>query len=260
MSMVRPWQPAADAAGTGEPGKRRGGGALWSLMNRKKAMLALALLVPAPSLGVLAGMVWFPGTPVGKGIFVASKLWLFAWPAIWLKWVDRDRFGLSPARHGGFAAGLVSGMVLGLVVLLGYLAFGRRLIDLPFFTGKMREIGLGSLPGYLGGAAYWILVNSVMEEYVWRWFVYAKCETVGGPGRAVVFSAFCFTIHHFIALWSCCSAPVATACSLGVFLAGTTWSFIYMRYRSIWPAYLSHAIVDVAVFGVGGLMLATGAG
>jgi len=43
---------------------------------RRRAILALALLVPAPSIGTLAAMVLFPGTALGKGLFAASKLWL----------------------------------------------------------------------------------------------------------------------------------------------------------------------------------------
>jgi uncharacterized protein len=39
--------------------------------------------------------------------------------------------------------------------------------------------------------------------------------------------------------------------SLGVFAGGAVWSHLYLRTRSIWPGYLSHALADVAVFAVG---------
>ncbi|MFZ4397220.1 MAG: hypothetical protein ACOYOU_16515 [Kiritimatiellia bacterium] len=45
--------------------------------------------VPAPSIGVLASMVLFPGTMLGKGLFAISKLWLFAFPVVWLLLVDK---------------------------------------------------------------------------------------------------------------------------------------------------------------------------
>ena len=224
-------------------------------MSERKSILALALLVPAPSIGTLAAMVLFPGTALGKGLFAASKLWLFAFPAIWTRLVDRERLGFSPARNGGFVVGVLSGLALGLPVLLGYVAFGGRLFDLAFFAAKMREVGLGSLPVYLGGATYWILVNSVLEEYVWRWFVYRKCEALMKPPAAAMLTALFFALHHFIALQAYCSLPVAAACTLGVFLAGAVWSFMYVRYQSVWPGYVSHAIVDLCVFGVGANML-----
>ena len=62
-----------------------------SMGPRRKAILALALLVPAPISGTLAALVLFPGTALGKGLFAASKLWLFAFPAVWLRLVDRER-------------------------------------------------------------------------------------------------------------------------------------------------------------------------
>jgi membrane protease YdiL (CAAX protease family) len=225
------------------------------VMNEGKAILALALLVPAPSIGTLAAMVLFPGSTLGRVVFAASKLWLFAFPVVWLKFVDKERFSVSPARKGGFLAGLISGAGISLLILLAYALVGQRLFDSAFFAGKMNQIGLGRLPVYIGGAAYWILVNSVLEEYVWRWFVYTKCETLVRPATAVALAAVFFTLHHFIALQAFCSVPLAVACSLGVFLGGAVWSFMYMRYRSIWPGYLSHAIVDVCVFGIGAFML-----
>lgn len=225
---------------------------------RSRAILALALLVPAPSIGTLAAMVLFPGTALGQGLFAASKLWLVAFPAVWLRLVDRERFGFSPTRNGGFVMGLACGIGLGLLVVLGWLAFGRGLIDRASFAGKMGEIGLGSLPMYLGGAAYWILVNSVLEEYVWRWFVFRKCEALAGPRAAALMSALFFTLHHLIALRAYCPLPVTVACSVGVFIGGAVWSLMYARYRSIWPGYVSHAIVDLCVFGIGATMLVGG--
>ena len=65
-------------------------------------MLALVLLVPAPSLGVLAAMVFFPNTAIGALCFAASKLWLFGLPIVWRLVVDREPLSLSPPRHGGF--------------------------------------------------------------------------------------------------------------------------------------------------------------
>ena len=39
--------------------------------------------------------------------------------------------------------------------------------------------------------------------------------------------------------------------SLGVIIGGASWSWLYLRYRSIWPGYVSHAIVDVPIFVIG---------
>jgi membrane protease YdiL (CAAX protease family) len=221
----------------------------------RRPLLALALLVPAPSLGVLAGMVLFPGTALGTALFAASKVWLFAFPLLWLKFAERGPLSLSPVRQGGMRAGALSGAGIGLLIAAVYLACGTRLIHTGVFVDRMRAIGLGTWPVFAGGALYWILVNSVLEEYVWRWFVYTRCETLLRPAAAVVVSALCFTLHHFVAIRVYLPLPATLLCCAGVFAGGVIWSALYLRYRSIWPGYLSHALADLAVFAIGARLL-----
>ncbi len=54
------------------------------------AILALLLLVPAPSLGVALSMMidGTQGTTLGKGAYFLSKVWILVLPIVWLIWVD----------------------------------------------------------------------------------------------------------------------------------------------------------------------------
>ena len=209
------------------------------------------LLVPAPSIGVLFGMVIFPDSPAGAVLFGASKLWLFGLPVVWLRFVDRAPFSLSPPRHGGFMAGILSGTLISSLILAMYWAMGDALIDKRLLTDKLMAIGLGSRGRYLSGALYWILVNSVLEEYVWRWFCVEQCEQLLSKRVAIVCSALFFTLHHIVAMAVYFGPAALSACGLGVFAGGAVWSMMYIKYRSIWPGYVSHAIVDLCIFGIG---------
>ena len=224
-------------------------------MERRKALIALLLLVPAPTLGALAGMVWFPKTFFGAALFAASKCWLFGVPVIWLFIVDRQPTSLSPARNGGFITGLVSGLAMSLGILAAYVTWGSLLIDRHLLLSKMAAIGLNSPPVYIGCAAYWIMVNSVLEEYVWRWFVVEKCAILSRPPIAAICAALFFTLHHVVALQVYCGTTAVIICSTGVLIGGLTWSYMYVRYRSIWPGYISHAIVDLCIFGIGAYLI-----
>ncbi len=75
-------------------------------LETRRAAVALLLLVPVPSLGVLAGMFLLPGRPAGAILFFAAKLWVFLLPAAWRRLVDRRPPSLSPMRRGGLRAGL----------------------------------------------------------------------------------------------------------------------------------------------------------
>jgi len=151
--------------------------------------------------------------------------------------------------------GLLSGGAVSLAILALYLAFGDETIDSGFMAGKLAAIGLGTPARYAAGAAYWILVNSVLEEYAWRWFCVRQCEALAPQRAAAVLAAMLFTVHHAVALSVYLGAAAAALCSAGVFSGALIWSMMYLRYRSIWPGYISHAIVDLCVFSIGAAIL-----
>jgi hypothetical protein len=223
-------------------------------MQKRFSIIALTLLIPAPTLGVLAGMIFLPDHPAGKTLFFASKAWIFILPAAWRLLIEHRPISLSPATKGGFTIAALLGLAISAVLTIGYIA-ARPLIDPQSIRNMAQNTGLINPTIYLIGAAYWILVNSVLEEYVWRWFVVEKLETLVPSGLAVILSAAAFTLHHFIAMTVFFSLLVTAIASLGVFTGGVIWSACYVRFRSIWPGYLSHAIVDLALFVIGYVLI-----
>ena len=224
-------------------------------IDKPSSLLALLLLVPAPSIGVIAAMVWFQGTLLGQGIFMASKVWLVLLPVIWWRWVDRQPLSGSTPKQGGFVVGAILGLAISAVILGGYFLLGQYWIDAEQVRLIIYKNGLNSPLIYLAGAIYWITLNSILEEYVWRWFVFEKCKQwVGGLG-AVFASALFFTIHHSLALtFQQFDWRIIVLGSLGVFVGGVVWSGLYFKYKSIWPGYLSHAIVDIPIFVIGWIL------
>jgi len=201
------------------------------------------------------GMIVFPDSALGASLFALSKVWLFAFPVLWHKLVDKQPLSLSPAEKGGMGIAAISGLLISAIIFAAYFLLGDRLIDKDFLVEKIYGVGLSTPQRYLIGATYWILVNSVLEEYVWRWFCVRQCERLMRPTFAVIFSALFFTLHHIFSLMVYFDAFAVALCSTGVFIGGAIWSTLYIKYKSIWPGYLSHALVDLCVFTIGYMML-----
>lgn len=220
---------------------------------RRSAVLALMLLVPAASLGPLAGMLLeaTKGQPVGQTIYGVCKLWIAVLPVVWLLVVDKGRLSLSPPRRGGFAVAAVLGVAIAVAIGGAYVLLSDVLIDAEKMRETAIDIGLDTKWRYLGLAIYIFLVNSLLEEYVWRWFVFRKCEVLVGGAAGVALSALFFTFHHILALSAYFDWPVVLLGSIGVFIGGGVWSWCYLKFRSVWPGYVSHLIVDVAMLAVG---------
>ena len=222
--------------------------------HRRNALLALLLVAPIPSLGVIMAMIVAPG-PLGKTLFTAAKVWLLVFPAAWYLLVEKGKPSWSPPRRRGLAIGAVSGVVLAVTIIGGAWLAGAQHMDLAPLRTEVREMGLNSVLPYLAGAAGWTFVNSLMEEYVYRWFIVRQCEALMKPPAAAITSASIFTAHHVIAVSQYLDPLLTFLASAGVFAGGVVWSWLYMRYRSIWSCWLSHVLADVAVFGIGGYLL-----
>jgi len=226
---------------------------------KTKAALALALLVPAPSLGVLCGMIWFPDAMLGKVLFSATKIWILALPVAWWWIFYKGRKTTATSHSEPFSKGIIASIIAGVAILVlivgAYAWLGDRLIDKEFFVGKLRDVGLGDKRLYFGAMMYWILVNSLLEEFVWRWFVTERFAKLVRPVAAVVLSALCFTLHHTLAMSVYLSPFANAAASVGVFAGGVIFSWLFVRYKSIWPPYIAHVFADITIFGIGYVML-----
>jgi membrane protease YdiL (CAAX protease family) len=223
-------------------------------IDRRKALVALILLAPVPSLSVVAAMIAAPG-PVGKTLFLIGKLWLLAFPAAWYLMIEKAQLSWSAPGKGGLAVGAATGVVLAVAIIGGAWLVGVQTMDLSAMRKEVQMMGLDSALPYLAAAAGWTFLNSLMEEYVYRWFVFRQCEVLMKPALAVVASAAIFTAHHVIAVSRYLDPVLTVLASTGVFAGGLIWSWLYQRYRSIWPCWISHVLADAAVFGIGWYLL-----
>ncbi len=221
---------------------------------RRRALLALMLVAPVPSLGVVAAMFAAPGS-AGHAVFIAGKAWLVLLPAVWHLLVDRSRASWSPPKRGGLALGVASGVVMALVIIVGSFLAGVQDLEVGALRAATREMGLAGEGSYLAGAAAWTFANSLIEEYVYRWFVLTRCESLLPARLATLAASAIFTLHHVIALSRYLEAGFVALASTGVFVGGIVWCALYQRTRSIWPSWISHVLADIAVFAIGWWLL-----
>jgi hypothetical protein len=173
---------------------------------------------------------------------------MLVFPVGWHLGVDRHPLKLIQPPHYRWRLGTNLGLLMLVVILAIYWIWGRHWLNAAEIRVKAQEIGVSSQALFLVGGTYFTLINSLVEEYVWRWFVYTKCKILVSESQAVWLSALFFTLHHIIGLaiyshdWR-----VVGVGTLAVFIAGAIWSQCYRVYHSIWPSYISHALADLAL-------------
>jgi uncharacterized protein len=217
--------------------------------DKQLALLALVLVGIAPTISILTGFALKAGI-IAVIVFIILKIWIFALPSFWYLKIDQQQISWSKPENGGFmvATGLGLGMVV--VIVASYLLLGD-LLDEEMLYLLLEPVGL-TVAWKLGLAIlFWVFINSVLEEYVFRWFITSKAEMLlTGKWKPIFLSAAIFTLHHTIAL-SFFISPLGTLIgSFGVFVGGSIFSWVYVTYRSVWVAWITHALADVAIFAI----------
>jgi len=192
-----------------------------------------------------------------QGIYALGKSIQFAFPLLWALLVLKERLWKKRARTGGILPGLFFGAVVSVAMLLLYhlvLRPGGFFADAtPAIQAKISGLGLDSAWQFVALGIFYATIHSVLEEYYWRWFVFRQLRRCTPLGIAILISSLGFMAHHVILLASYFgwTSPVTYVFSCGVAIGGAVWAFLYESSGSLLGPWLSHALIDAAIFTVG---------
>ncbi len=213
-----------------------------------------------------------------KGAYFAAKLFQFLiLGTALLVWRDRARHGpitggAANSVNGGAAkteprnnAGMLAGFLTGLVVSFSILA-AYHFVLLPMGVmepvkiaakQKLQGLGADSPLVLLGIAIFYAVLHSGFEELYWRGFVFQGLKEHFSMPISIVCSSLGFMSHHIIVLakYFGYGSVWTYLCALGVAVGGAIWAALLVRYGKLAPGWLSHAMVDAAIFAVGYLLL-----
>lgn len=217
---------------------------------RHNAGIAVLLIVSAANLGIVARL--FMLSRAGQFFFILTRILMLLIPLIWCFRVDKGRFIKPLPLRQQCLIGMILGTFMLGIILSAYGLIGQKWIDPTDVQSKAKQIGFDDPIIYLSSAFYFTVINSLLEEYIWRWFVCRQCEVMFPKNVALYFAALCFTLHHIIALIAYTGNWFVVGIgTFGVFTAGAVWAWCYLTYRSLWACYISHLLADLAIALVG---------
>lgn len=223
-------------------------------------ILLIALLLPTLVTWLYFVALTSAPAAIQQTAYGIGKTIQFALPAVWIYWIQRERFEwLKPTRSGLLSNVLFGGAVVALMMALyhlwlnptGYLApgspAGQEVID------KVRGFGVANVWGYMALGAFYALVHSGLEEYYWRWFVFGRLRRMMPLGPAIAVSSIGFMLHHIILVgtyfnWALLPTVVF---SVAVGIGGVVWAWLYHRSGSLFGPWMGHLLIDAGIFLVG---------
>ncbi|MCU0958698.1 MAG: CPBP family intramembrane metalloprotease [Pirellulaceae bacterium] len=220
---------------------------------------AIAAALTYPTLLTLVYFVLLADFPasVQQSAYTLGKCLQFLFPLVWVVVVCGERPRLRWPGMRGVPTGLAFGLavlVATAAVYLGWFRASAALAGLELqAVEKVRDLGLDRFWKYAATGVFYALAHSLLEEYYWRWFVFGQLHRYAPLSTAIGVSSLGFMAHHVVLLatflgWQ---SPLTYLFSLAVAVGGAVWAWLYASSRSLLGPWLSHMLVDLAIFVIG---------
>ncbi len=190
-------------------------------------------------------------------VFSTVKVIQFGFPIFWVLAIQRGGVTLRPQHMGGVNFGLAFGAVIAAAMFVLYLGVLRGSDLLVGATeqiiGKVSGWGIDNAWKYAILGLFYSLVHSLLEEYYWRWFVFGQLRRLVPLSAAIAISSLGFAAHHVLVLGKFFGfdSPATWLFSACIAVGGAVWAWLYNRTGSLLGPWLSHMLVDAAIFTIG---------
>ena len=221
-------------------------------MKKRSVITVLAVAILCGGVMAFVDGVLRPGYAVKSAIKVA----LFLLVPLTSSRLDRDVLYLQLFRPK--KKGLIPALLLG-VGIYG-LILGAYFAVAPFFD--FSKIA-GSLKGDMGVTGenflfvslYISFVNSLLEEFFFRGFIFTNLKRFSGRGTAYWFSAAVFSLYHVAMMVGWFSPFLFVLVVLGLFAGGVIFNFLNEKADTIYCSWLTHMFANFAINTVGFVLL-----
>ncbi|MFY0544453.1 CPBP family intramembrane glutamic endopeptidase [Brevibacillus sp. H7] len=220
-------------------------------MKRKRSLLLLICY------GFLATLAVFYGLLEMQSLFVTflsfHLLVCLGIPLLHALWEGelrtRWRLAWETFDKSGMAYGVLLGVFLFTAIVAGMWLLLHHGVQEERIRFTLERWGLTS--AWIGWfALYTVIVNSLLEELLWRGFVLQRLLRGVRRPTAIIVSSFFFALYHLIVGVVLFGLQWGIAVTALVFGAGVLWAWLKGCFPSAYPTWISHLLADLGLMVV----------
>ena len=176
-------------------------------------------------------------------------------PIIYTKFDNRIKF--KDIFYFPTIKSLIKPLLIGLAIYVGivfvYFVLSR-FIDLAAITKILNsDVGVEK-DNFIKVALYISFINSFIEEFFFRGFIFLNLKNLASRKFAYVFSATAFSIYHVAIMGSWFSPALFIIAMLGLFVGGLIFNYLNEKSGNIYNSWLVHMMANLAINTVGLIM------
>ena len=157
-------------------------------------------------------------------------------------------------RKRGFAAALGLGIGVYAVILGGYFLI-RPFFDFSGIAGKLTQNAGVTKDNFLYVSLYISFVNSLLEEFFFRGFLFSNLKTASTRGFAYGFSAVTFSLYHVAMMIGWFNLWLYALVLAGLAVGGVIFNYLNEKLGCIYASWLTHMFANFAINTIGFLLL-----
>jgi len=228
-----------------------------------RLIISVALILPTLITWIYFILLKEAPAAIQQSAYTLCKIAQFALPVVWVCLVQRERPNFNRPSAWSLFVGTLFGLAVAAAMAALYftvlLPSGLLASPITAVKAKVSSFGVSSPAAYLFLAIFYSALHSLLEEYYWRWFVFGQLSRVTRIPTAVALSSIGFAAHHVLVLqlyfgWL---SPLTWLFTLSIIIGGAFWAWLYRASNSLGVSWISHAIVDAAIFAIGYHILIT---
>lgn len=157
------------------------------------------------------------------------------------------REGLLPAL--GLGAAVYGGILGGYFLLRGWIDFSGIVDSLSSGAGVNRD-------NFLFVSLYISFINSLLEEFFFRGFLFTNLKAASTRRFAYIFSSLMFALYHVAMMIGWFHPAVTLLLIAGLMVGGMIFNFLNEKQENICTSWLVHMFANFAINTIGFVLMA----
>lgn len=145
------------------------------------------------------------------------------------------------------------GIGIYIVILVAYFVL-KSFIDLSNIIELLDKDVNINRENFTWVAIYIPMVNSLLEEFFFRGFIFLNIKRLNGRKFAYIISAFVFALYHVAIMGNWFSPIIFILAMSGLFVGGLIFNYLNDRDGNIYNSWIVHMMANLSINTVGLMM------
>ena len=215
-------------------------------MNKRKKIIFFIIILTIPPILIISS-----GFLDKVNYFISSSYKLIFFTPIFYRMYFQKKKLLESFIEGFnwrnfkkyFLSFLSIGLGLSVIYFLGFL-FLSRFIDFNQVLSKIKQFASIDAKNIVYVGIYMIIINSLIEEFFWRGFVFKEINKISNHWSVYLLTAFAFSIYHVAIIYDWISFSLLLVAVFGLTGYSIVKNIVFRMYKDLYGCWLIHAMVD----------------